>query len=343
MTIHKLLFGTYTKQSSKGIYEAELDADQGKLENLELVYPLTNPTYLAISKANKVYAVENRHGQAGVVTLDNSKRPMVEIGAALSEGTAPAYIGIDEERQMVFAGYYHRGTVEVYKISSDGNLELTDRWENHGSGPRPEQDSAHIHYCNLTPDKRLVAVDLGADQAITFDISDAGKLTEVSRYQADAGFGPRHIRFSPNGEYAYLLGELSSLLSVLKYDGESGSFEHVMTASTIPADWEEHNGAAAIRITKDGRFIYTSNRGHDSVSVFETSNMGAEIELKQIISTEGSFPRDMNLDPNEKFLVVANQKTNNVSVYSRDADSGELTLVQKDFELPEGVRVAFEN
>lgn len=342
MAIYKILFGTYTKRISKGLYEAELDTEKKLLQNPTLVGELTNPTYLAVSKANKVYAVENRDGQGGVVTFDNSVRPLAEIDAQLSEGSAPAYIGVDEARQLVYAGYYHRGTVEVYHINADGNLTLTDQWQNEGSGPRPEQGSSHIHFSNLTPDNRLVAVDLGADEVITFDVSDDGKLTEASRFTTEAGFGPRHIRFSPDGQYAYLLGELSSLLSVLKYNSEDGSFEHVQTASTIPADWTEHNGSAALRLSKDGHYIYASNRGHNSVAVFKVSNLGAEIERVQLISTEGEFPRDMNWDKDEQFLVVANQDTDNVSLYGRDSESGELTLLQKDFAIPEGVRVTFE-
>ncbi|MDF7636803.1 lactonase family protein [Leuconostocaceae bacterium ESL0958] len=343
MTVHHVLFGTYTKRSSKGIYEADFDDQTGQLDNAKVVFPGTNPTYLSISKENIVYAVEKRGDEAGIVTLDNAERPMKELGLNMTAGTAPAYTAVDEERQLVYAGYYHRGTVEVYAIQADHTLIKTDTWQNEGMGPRPEQQSAHVHYANIGPDNRLVVVDLGTDEVITFDVSDQGKLTEVARYEALAGFGPRHIRFSPDGEYAYLLGELSSLLSVLKYNREDGTFEHVMTASTIPSDWDDHNGTAAIRVSQDGRFIYTSNRGHDSVSVFKTSHKFSEIELIQIVPTEGSFPRDMNLDPSDRYLIVANQNTDNVSVFARNGESGELTLVQKDFMIPEGVRVKFEN
>ncbi|KAA8362457.1 lactonase family protein [Leuconostoc carnosum] len=342
MAIHKILFGTYTKRLSKGLYEAELDTDKKQLQNPTFIGQLTNPTYLALSKANKIYAVENRNGQGGVVTLDNAKRPVVELDAKLTEGSAPAYMGIDEDRQLLFAGYYHRGTVESYTINADGSLSLSDSWQNEGSGPRPEQSSSHIHFANLTPDKRLVAVDLGSDEIITFDVTDNGQLTEASRFKTEEGSGPRHIRFSPNGQYAYVLGELSSLLSVLKYNSDDGSFEHIMTASTIPSDWTEHNGSAALRLSHDGRFIYATNRGHNSIAVFKIVNGGTEIERIQLISTEGEFPRDMNWDKDEAFLVVANQDTDNVSLYARDETTGELSLLQKDFAIPEGVRVTFE-
>ncbi|MGO1337209.1 MAG: lactonase family protein [Leuconostoc fallax] len=343
MTTHKILFGTYTKRISKGIYEAELNTETKQLTNPQFIGSLTNPTYFALSQANKLYAVENRDGQGGVVTMDNSARPLQELEVHLSEGSAPAYIGVDEARQLVYAGYYHRGSVEVYRIDANGKLTLSDTFQNEGSGPRPEQGSAHVHFSHLTPDNRLVVVDLGTDEVITFDVSDDGQLTEIARYHTDEGFGPRHIRFSPDGHYAYLLGELSSLLSVLKYDQETGQFEHVMTASTIPNDWTEHNGCAALRISKDGRFIYASNRGHNSVAVFEISNQGAEIKRVQLISTEGDFPRDMNWDANEQFLIVPNQNTDNVSLFERNAQDGQLTLLQKNFAIPESVRVIFEN
>lgn len=342
MAIYKILFGTYTKRVSQGLYEAELNTETKQLQNASFIGELTNSTYLAISKANKVYAVENRDGQGGVVTLDNTARPLDELDTQLTEGSAPAYIGIDETRQLLFAGYYHRGTVESYKINADGRLTHVDTWQNNGSGPRPEQTSSHIHFANLTPDNRLVAVDLGTDEVITFDVTAEGQLTEKARFKTDEGFGPRHIRFSQDGQYAYLLGELSSLLSVLKYNSEDGTFEHVMTASTIPSDWTEHNGAAALRLSHDGRYIYASNRGHNSVAVFKVVNEGAEIERIQLISTEGAFPRDMNWDKDEAFLVVANQDTDNVSLFARDSGSGELSLLQKDFTIPEGVRVTFE-
>ncbi|MGX7052408.1 lactonase family protein [Leuconostoc palmae] len=342
MAIYKILFGTYTKRISKGLYEAELDTDAKQLKNAKFVGELTNPTYLATSKQDKVYAVENRNGNGGVVVLDQKQRPLKEIEANLSEGSAPAYIGVDEARQLVFAGYYHRGTVESYQIKPDGKLLKVTTWQNSGSGPRPEQQSPHIHFANLTPDNRLVAVDLGTDEVITFNVEQNGSFTEAKRFKTEDGFGPRHIRFSPDGQYAYLLGELSSLLSVLKYNQEDGSFEHVVTASTIPSDWDAHNGAAALRVSNDGRYIYASNRGHNSVAVFKVINEGAEIERTQLISTEGEFPRDMNWDKDQKFLVVANQDTDNVSLYQRNSSSGELTLLQKDFVIPEGVRVLFE-
>lgn len=336
----KILFGTYTKKTSEGIYEAILDTEKRELTNATLVAKVGNPTYLTTSKAGKLYSVDKHGDQGGVFVLDNTTRPATKLSDHMLEA-APAYVAVDEARQLVYAGYYHIGLTEVLKINGD-SLELVDSIKNEGHGPRPEQGSAHVHFTGLTPDQRLVVVDLGSDRVDTYDVADSGKLTHAATLTTEPGFGPRHIRFSPDGKHAYLLGELSSKLSVLTYNSADGSFNVEQTVATLPADWTEFNRTAAIRVTSDGKFVYTSNRGHNSIAVFAITEAGSHAELIQTISTEGEFPRDFALNSTEEFIVVANQDTDNVSLLSRDATTGKLSLVQKDFALPEGVRVHFE-
>ena len=336
MALEKILFGTYTRRVSKGIYEAALNTETGELQDAKLVAEVGSPTYLALSKANTLYAVDKNGDQGGLAVLNFADDTATLTQEVLAEGASPAYVAVDEARQLLYSGNYHKGTLEVFAIAADGSLTLTDSFQSEGSGPRPEQGSSHVHWNNLTPDNRVAVVDLGADKVLTFDVSDAGKLT----LGAEAGFGPRHLRFSPDGQYAYLLGELSSQLSVLKYNAD-GSFTHLQTVATIPADWTEHNGGAAIYLSNDGKFVYTSNRGHNSIAVFAVKDNGASVAHIQWISTEGDFPRDFALSPDDAFLVAANQNTDNVTVYRRDAVTGELTLSQKDFEIPESVRVLF--
>lgn len=340
MALEKILFGTYTRRVSKGIYEAALNTETGELQDAKLVAEVGSPTYFALSKANTLYAVDKNGDQGGLAVLNFADDTATLTQEVLAEGASPAYVAVDEARQLLYSGNYHKGTLEVFAIAADGSLTLTDSFQSEGSGPRPEQGSSHVHWNNLTPDNRVAVVDLGADKVLTFDVSDAGKLTLVATYETEAGFGPRHLRFSPDGQYAYLLGELSSQLSVLKYNAD-GSFTHLQTVATIPADWTEHNGGAAIYLSNDGKFVYTSNRGHNSIAVFAVKDNGASVAHIQWISTEGDFPRDFALSPDDAFLVAANQNTDNVTVYRRDAVTGELTLSQKDFEIPESVRVLF--
>jgi len=337
----KLLFGTYTRSTSKGIYGATFDAETGKMGPVEVVAEIGSPTYVALSKANNLYAVDRQSSEAGgVATLNYNDGKADMVQEVVEPGASAAYVAVDEARQFVYTANYHRGLVQVFKIESDGQLTETDRYQATGKGPRPEQASAHMHFFNVAPDGRLIAVDLGSDNVVTFDISDEGKLSVVNTYTTEEGFGPRHIRFSADGKYAYLLGELSSKLSVLTYN-ENGSFSELQTVTTIPADWTEHNGTAAIYLSNDNQFLYVSNRGNNSIAVFAINEDGARVDMIQLISTEGDFPRDFALSPDNRFLVVANQNSDNVSIYTRDAETGKLALQEKDIFLPEGVCVKF--
>lgn len=333
------LIGTYTKKTSEGIYTVELDTDTKTLSEPKLIIKASNPTYLAISKSHHLFSVVKENDEGGIGSFDLNDNSFAAADKVLADGAPPAYVGIDEARQLVFSGNYHLATIDVMKTNNDGSLTLTDSVTQEGlTGPAPEQSSPHVHYCDLTPDNRLVVCDLGMDLVVVYNISDAGKLTAVSRYHSEPGFGSRHIVFHPNGKIAYLMGELSSQVEVLSYNSESAEFEHVQTIKTIPADWTEHNGAAAIHISSDGKFLYNSNRGQNTLAVFAIDDK-FKLTLIQSISTEGDFPRDFELDDTEKFIVVANQNTDNLTLYTRNQESGLLTTIQKDIHCPEGVCV----
>lgn len=335
MLNEKVFFGTYTRRISEGLYQADLI--DGHLENSKLVAKLGSPTYTTLANNDVIYTVDKVDDQGGVAVVNAITGKIKQT--LLQPGASPAYLGLDTKRQLLFSGNYHKGTLDIFKMDQNGMLTLSDHFQNEGSGPRPEQTSSHIHFTNLTPDQKLVVVDLGTDEVLFFDLSEQGKITSETRFQTEAGFGPRHIRFSPDGKTAYLLGELSSKLMILDY--QDGKLAVKQTLATIPSEWTEHNGAAAIRVSQDGRFVYVSNRGNNSVGVFNVA--GEEAELVQLISTEGDFPRDMAFNSTEEYLIVANQNTDNVSVFKRDNQTGELTLSQKDFMIPEGVRVEFNS
>lgn len=336
--IETILLGTYTKQTSEGIYQVELDSTKKRLQNLQLVAQVANPTYLAVSQQNVLYAVDRYRDQGGVSVTQLGNKPQV-LQHLVQPGTPPAYVTVDEEHQIVFDANYHEGTVHAYQIEANGTLHLVHTFTNQGSGPRPEQTEAHPHYVDRTPDKHLVVCDLGCDEVFILDYEPANGFKIVSKYETAPGFGPRHIVFNRTGNRAYLVGELASEVEVLKY--QNGQFQHLQTLKTIPTDWDQHNGAAAIRITKDNRFIYVSNRGHDSIAVFAVKDDGT-LELIQNCAIAGSFPRDFALNSDERFLVCGNQTTNNLSLFERNSENGKLKLIQKDFAAPEVVCVYFK-
>lgn len=329
-------FGTYTKRESKGIYKAQFNSETGQLSNLELVAEEPNPTYLAFDKAGRLYSVGAENGQGGIVAFDTDFSLLNHV---VSEGAPHCYVAVDEERNLVYAANYHKGQVLVYKRLENGSLELTDIAQHQGSGPHENQASAHVHFSDLTPDKFLVTCDLGCDQVVTYKVSDQGKIEKLATYQAAAGSGPRHIVFHPVAKIAYLICELNSTIEVLIYDGW-GEFEHLQTISTLPQDHTDFNGTAAIRITKDGKFVYGSNRGNDSIAVYKTLG-DASLELVQIVSTHGKTPRDFTLSPDEKHLIAVHQDSDNATVFSRDTETGRLTELSHDFYLPEAVCVTF--
>lgn len=329
-------FGTYTKRQSKGIYKADFDAERGQLSNLELVAEEPNPTYLAFDKVGRLYSVGAENEQGGIVAFDTD---FCLLNHVVSESAPHCYVAVDEERNLVYATNYHKGQVLVYKQLEDGSLELADVAQHEGSGPHENQASAHVHFSDLTPDKFLVTCDLGSDQVVTYKVSDQGKLEKIATYQAAAGSGPRHIVFHPVAKIAYLICELNSTIEVLIYDGW-GEFEHLQTISTLPEDHTGFNGTAAIRITKDGKFVYGSNRGNDSIAVYKTRG-DASLELVEIVSTNGKTPRDFTLSPDEKHLIAVHQDSDNATVFVRDTENGRLTELSHDFYVPESVCLTF--
>lgn len=339
--INKVLLGTYTRRVSDGIYSVDLNTETKKLENLTLVAEVGNPTYLDTNTDKTIiYSVINENDQGGLVTLvKNADNQFERKATVLAEGAAPCYVALDEKNQLVYTANYHNGEVSVYKTDTDGNLELTDTVAHEGKSVHENQDAPHAHYSQLTPDEKyMVACDLGTDKVYTYEVSDEGKLKEVATFEAALGTGPRHLEFHPNFDIAYLFGELSSEILVLKYDTETGQFEMDQTISTIPNEHTEFNSGAAIRVSSDGNFVYASNRGHNSIVIFRTDEFG-HLTLVDYADTEGETPRDFNLDPSETFAIVGHQDSDNLTLFERDTDTGMLHLLQKDVEGPEVVCV----
>lgn len=333
MTIY---FGTYTKRESQGIYQATFNSETGQLSNLKLVAKEANPTYLAFDKAGHLYSVGAENGLGGIAAFNTDFSPLNHV---VSEGAPLCYVAVDEARNLVYGSNYHKGQLLVYKRLSDGSLVLADTVQHTGSGPHENQASAHVHFSDLTPDKFLVTCDLGCDQIITYKVSEQGTVEKLATYQAAAGSGPRHIIFHPVAKIAYLICELNSTIEVLIYDGW-GQFEHMQTISTLPKDHIGVNSTAAIRISKDGKFVYSSNRGNDSIAVYKTLG-DASLELVEIVPTNGKTPRDFTLSPNEKHLIVVHQDSDNATVFARDQKNGRLTELSHDFYVPEAVCITF--
>ncbi|MBM7710676.1 lactonase family protein [Enterococcus xiangfangensis] len=337
--IYKILLGTYTRRISQGIYQIELDTAAETLNNLTLVTEENSPTYLAQSKEDFLYSVTSRDGQGGISSYDSQNK---FLNAVTEDGASPCYVAVDEARQLVYGANYHKGELATYKIQPDGSLKAAATvFHDEPTGPHKNQDKAHTHYTDLSPDQRLVVCDLGTDRVYTYDVTETGAVEKVAVYLAEPGTGPRHLVFHPTKKIAYLFGELDSSVSVLTYDETDGSFTQKQKISTLPKDFAGENGGAAIRVSNDGRYLYASNRGHNSIAVFAIAEDGLTLERIQSISTEGDFPRDFALSPDNAYVVAANQNSDNLTLYRRDSQYGLLTMIQKDIFAPEAVCVYF--
>lgn len=339
-----LYLGSYTKRESKGVHQITLDTERKELSDLQLIAEVDSPTYITFSSdKERLYTISKEEDGAGITSFHRGEDgKYVKVASNTSEEVAPCYIAYDEANQLLFTASYHKGYLSVYAEDGEGNLQLADRVRHEGKSVHENQGSPHVHYTDLTPDRKyLVVCDLGTDEVYTYTVSQEGKATEVNRYKAKAGTGPRHLVFHPNGRTVYLLGELSSEIEVLEYNPEDGSFQYKSRVVTLPESHTAFNSGAAIRISQDGKFVYSSNRGHDSIAVFSVSDADGSLSLLEYVPTEGNTPRDFNFTPGENFVVVGHQDSDNLTLFARDSVSGKLTLLQKDVYAPECVCVKY--
>lgn len=339
--MEKYFLGTYTHRISQGIYSFEFDPTTGTAANLTLVHKAENPFYLALGPDNLLYCINNDSHldtPGGLMALDQNDLTHVAY-TTYDAAVSGTYLAFNAPDNLVYLANYDINELSLYSVKN-GEFELKDRVHNAGTtGPKKEQaDGAHPHFINQTPDGRLVVCDLGLDQIFTYSISSDLRFQLVASLTLPAGFGPRHIRFNRNQNIAYAVGELSSEIASLKYDPKTGSFQIINITPTIPANWTAHNGAAAIRISADNRYLYVSNRGYNSIAVFEIQDTG-NLNLIQNVDSAGDFPWDLNFSNDENFILVANQRSDNLSVFVRDEDTGLLTLINNDFSMPEPLAI----
>ncbi|TDT63266.1 lactonase family protein [Fonticella tunisiensis] len=340
--------GTYTNGESKGIYRFTMDASSGKIEDVSLAGEMENPTYLAIDKNNKLlYSVAKVGDGGGVAAFKIKNSGDLElINYQVSQGKPPCYVGLNSKNEYVFSANYHRATIEVFPVREDGGIDIPSSVITHeGSGPNKErQEKAHAHYAALTPDEKyLCAVDLGIDKLAVYSLN-RGSLSEANGLSLSLrpGCGPRHLAFHPNGKFAYIITELSSEIVALEYSPSDG-FKEIQYISALPEGFNGENLGSAIYVSPDGRYLYASNRGHNSIAIFRIDITSGRLEVVGHESTGGEHPRDFAIDPTGKFLIAANQDTNNIVPFSIDNSTGKLTRIGDSISIPNPVCIKFIN
>ncbi|NIK76707.1 6-phosphogluconolactonase [Paenibacillus castaneae] len=328
--------GSYAEAEDNGVYVYAFDEQSGTLTRTDEHSGLKNPTFLNVDKVrNLLYAISEtvndegkKVGEAAVFTIDAGQGSIKLIERKITVDSTTCHIQRDAEIRYLTVTSYHGGMVGLFSLSEDGRIgEKLDVQQHVGSSQHPErQDRPHPHSSFYSPDGRFLLVsDLGLDQIITYAIDETNKkLVRQSEVSSQPGAGPRHLSFHPSGKFVFAINEVDSTITSYKYEAGSGMLSPIETVSTLPADFKDENSCAEICVSADGKFVYGSNRGHDSIVVFAIDEQTGLLSFVQHISVEGGHPRHFALTPSGQYLLVANRDTDNITIFKVDQQNGKL-------------------
>lgn len=350
-----LFVGTYTDGSSKGIYAYRFQSESGELTPLGLVAESPNPTFLALSANHQfLYAVNEESNyqktHSGLVSgfsIDHLHGKLKPINSVASGGSGPCHLSVDHTGSALFVANYGSGSAASFHLSRTGELSApASQFQFSGHGPDTKrQEGPHCHCATVSPDNRFVLInDLGLDRIHVYRLDPAtAKLTanDPPAWSSKPGAGPRHLAFHPKGEFAYSVNEMASTVDVLRWDAKAGVLTTVQNISTLPADYHGESTGAEIAVDPTGRFVYSSNRGHNSIAVFAIDQGKGTLTSVEFAMTPGREPRGFTLDPTGTWVLVGNQMIGTISVFRRDPESGKLTATPKTIQLDKAVCLLF--
>ena len=349
-----LYVGTYTSSGSKseGIYILRFDTRTGEIRPHKVVRGVEEPSFLAIDPAGKyLYAVnetlEYRGRKSGAVSsfaVAQKDGTLTFLNEQPSMGGAPCHVTTSRDGKFVLVANYMGGNVAVFPVARDGTLGPAVDVEQHsGSGPnKARQEAAHAHSIMLDQQGKYAFVnDLGIDKVMIYEFDGRnGKLRPNPNqpyYASRPGAGPRHFKFHPSGKYAFVVNELDMTVASLLYDPTQGSLKEVHTVSTVPAGYSGENTCADLHAHPNGKYVYASNRGHDSIAAFEFDVAIGQLKPVEHVPAGGKTPRNFAIDPTGKFLLVANQKSDTIVTFVIDQASGRLKSTGHTAKVPSPV------
>lgn len=351
----RVFLGTYTGPKSQGIYISELDLGTGRLSTPQLAAETPNPTFLALHPNRQFLYAANEIGQFGgtnsgavsAFAIDGRTGKLTLLSQAASVGSGPCHLTVDAAGKHVLAANYGGGSVVVLPLRDDFGVGPATSFIQHtGSSVNPRrQKEPHAHSVNLDPANRFAFVaDLGLDQLLSYRFDPAeGRLSpnDPAFLTLPPGAGPRHFSFHPSGRQAFVINELDSTLTALDYDPTAGKLTARQTVSTLPAGYQGESTTAEVQVHPNGRFVYGSNRGHDSLAIFRWDAAAGRLELVGHQPSGGQTPRNFGIDPTGSYLLAANQNSDNVVCFRIDPQTGKLTPVGEGASLGSPVCVKF--
>ena len=348
--------GTYTEDGSKskGVYVYRFDPDSAEISSLGLAAQTSNPSFLAVHPNHRfLYAVNEvsnykreKSGAVSAFVIDRATGKLTFLNQVASRGADPCYITVDKTGKYVLVANYTGGSVAAFPVLEDGRLGEASAFVQHtGHGTDPKrQEGPHAHSIDLSPDNRFALVDdLGLDETLTykFDSSTGSLAPDPKVAPAPPGAGPRHFAFHPNGKFAYVVNEMASTVSVFGYDAATGALKTLQVIPTLPKNFAGENTDAEIEVHPSGKFLYASNRGHDSIAVFSVDPNQGSLALVEYASTKGQSPRNFEIDPAGKLLFAANEKSDSIVIFRIDQQTGRLTPTGKTLDVVQPVCVKF--
>jgi 6-phosphogluconolactonase len=344
-----LIVGAYTTDNNKGISVFRFYAETGRLAYLSQSDEVANPSYLCLDKEGQyVYAVsETDNGQVYAYGFSPREGKLTFINKQASGGNSPCYISIDEDSKHLFVANYGSGTFATLPLNKDGSVNAAAQVvQNSGKGINAErQEGPHAHGAFVTPDGKYVMVtDLGIDKILVerYKSGQQQPLSPASpaSFSVAAGSGPRHIDFAPDKKHAYLIQELTGTVTAFEYD--NGKLKQLQAITMLRDGFTGKVGAADIHVSPDGKFLYASNRGDaNEIVVYAINSETGMLTFVDRTAVRGKNPRNFVIDPTGKFLLVANQDTNNIIVFKRDATSGKLTSMVASAQIDKPVCLKF--
>jgi 6-phosphogluconolactonase len=347
--------GTYTSGADEGVYTCELDLDTGALKQLSASGNVKNPSFVAIHPNHRfLYAVsevgdykDTGSGAVTAFTLDPATGKLTALNHQSSTSAGPCHVVVDRQGKNALVANYGGATAAVLPIGNDGKLAPASSTVRHaGKSVDPgRQEGPHPHSINLDAANHFAFVaDLGLDKVVIYRFDPAkGTLTanDPPSVAVPPGSGPRHFAFHPNGQFAYVINEMKSTVTAFTYDAQRGTLKPIATVSTLPEGFAGENTTAEVRVHPSGKFLYGSNRGHDSIAIFTIDPTTGGLWPVGHQSTGGKTPRNFGIDPDGKFLLAANQDSNTINVFRIDQGSGKLEPTNHSIEIPRPVCVKF--
>jgi 6-phosphogluconolactonase len=342
----------YVGSYGKGVVAYRFDSATGQLQSIGMAGEVANPSFLAADKDFRyLYAVSelegNTQGAVAGFSIDRSSGALHPLNSLPSGGVAPCHLAVDKTSKMLIVANYTSGGVSAYPIANDGHLgEMSSLMTAKGTGPNSErQEGPHAHEVVISSDNRIAYVpDLGLDQIRLYRLDpSSAKLTPYDPpfIRQSPGMGPRHLAFSPDEKFAYVMNELKSEVSVFSRDTTSGNMTKIQDISSVSPGYAGENGPAEILVDSAGKFVYATNRGADTIAVFSINPADGKLTMVQSISSEGKAPRGLEIDPTGRFMFAGNHNSDRFVIYHIDQHTGKLTPTGQVIHTPSPVAFLF--